>query len=157
MSHEDQARSKGIRINRQSPPPFMVPPPKILQYFSSQEIWWAMSNGCVITHGTVGFGRECVGVHSTSNHWVDYEIYDEDNAFVGGYRGWKPEDAYHKHPCVAVLVHGDLDRACTQLALWIRHFAEGGYVVREMARAYENPLSLLFHGPTKFVVVKETS
>jgi len=77
--------------------------------------------------GEVGFGRECVGLTNGSNY-VEYnptnsttyerieEFYDE--------RLWDivPENAYHKHDCLAVLGRGE--NAIRQLYDWVLKLTE---------------------------------
>ena len=80
---------------------------------------WAALNGLKLElEGEVGFGRPCVGV-SVEDKYPDYEWYDQktfkrldDNGQV-----WTPPDAYHKHPCVAVLGRGE--QAEEQLFRWL--------------------------------------
>lgn len=92
-------------------------------------------------HGEVGFGRPCVGV-TKGDGYVDFnphryvfkpfdlnpdietieDLYDR--------RLGPPDsvtDAYHKHDCLAVLVHGDdYDAATLQLADWVTHLESLG-------------------------------
>lgn len=76
-----------------------------------------------------GFGRPCVGL-SVQGVFPDYEVWEEtpedDEGDYGYVRTdtngdvWRPEDAYHKHPCVAVLGTGpDAER---QLYEWLKWF-----------------------------------
>lgn len=82
---------------------------------------WAAKNGFQLQlEGFVGFGRECVGVSAfdayPDYHWYNEETREEDdNGDV-----WTPEDAYHKHTCVAVLGRGEAAEA--QLYEWLRWF-----------------------------------
>ena len=88
--------------------------------------------------GEVGFGRPCVGLKDARENYVDYNPYSyagddylalpefEDDRFDE----IAPEDAYHKHDCVAVLVHNDkYDPAVEQLADWCRKLDELGVEV----------------------------
>lgn len=77
--------------------------------------------------GECGFGRECVGVLSSWGNYPDYEWYD-DNYDRQDSNGdvWVPADAYHKHPCVAVLGRGE--EAEAQLYDWLKWFDENGFV-----------------------------
>jgi hypothetical protein len=73
--------------------------------------WCQKQNLTLVLEGEVGFGRQCVGVLSEQcGAYPDYIIFDEDYNIVDGNEVWTPEDAYHKHPCVAVL--GVLIRHC---------------------------------------------
>lgn len=69
--------------------------------------------------GECGFGRPCVGIlHYPTEIWVGYlESAERPKTIV---------DAYHKHPCVAVLVHEDNYRyAIQQLVTWSRALKKG--------------------------------
>lgn len=81
----------------------------------------------LITSGEVGFGRDCVGF-SKERGFVDYrpldmgsDMFDEIAGFEGDRIGdIAPEDAYHKHACLAVLVvDGGTERALDQLCDWV--------------------------------------
>ena len=84
--------------------------------------------------GEVGFGRKCVGLTNGSNY-VDYnptqypdydyveEFYDERLFDV------IPENAYHKHNCLAVL--GNEESSIIQLSEWIDKLKELGAVVEK--------------------------
>lgn len=97
---------------------------------------FANKHGIVLEkEGEVGFGRSCVGFTHGSGY-IDFnpckmggdykdikELYDE--------RLWAPDevDSYHKHQCLAVLVHGDdYDEGLKQLEVWIRHLESQGEV-----------------------------
>lgn len=88
---------------------------------------WAAKNGLQLNlEGECGFGRECVGVLSGESY-PDYEWYDEETYERQDENGdvWTPEDAYHKHPCVAVLGRGE--KAEAQLYEWLKWFDENGF------------------------------
>ena len=84
--------------------------------------------------GEVGFGRKCVGLTNGSNY-VDYnptqypnydyveEFYDEKLYDI------VPENAYHKHNCLAVL--GNEESSIIQLSEWIDKLKELGAVVEK--------------------------
>ena len=110
----------------------------------SKKIKWmhkyAAENNVVLTlEGECGFGHECVGI-LLSESYPDYD-----------YEVWIPEDAYHKHPCVAVLGRGE--NAESQLFFWLQWFKKNGY------KPVENPpddyISLLFGLDTEKKMVKE--
>lgn len=65
--------------------------------------------------GECGFGRECVGITKDDN-WVDLGEAEECKS---------PKDAYHKHPCLAVLGRGD--EAIEQLYAWCKELHDAGY------------------------------
>lgn len=70
----------------------------------------------------IGFGRKCVGFLK-NNHFLEYNLYDDDTYEpIDGFYSAKlheitPEDAYHKHSCVAVLGGGE--DAIRQLYDWV--------------------------------------
>jgi hypothetical protein len=77
--------------------------------------------------GECGFGRECVGLTNGSN-WIDYNptVYP-DHDFLEEFKDsrlWDiaPEDAYHKHDCLAVIGRGD--NAIRQLSEWVDRLNE---------------------------------
>ena len=84
--------------------------------------------------GEVGFGRKCIGLTNGSNY-VDYnptqypnydyveEFYDERLFDI------VPENAYHKHNCLAVL--GNEETSIIQLSEWIDKLKELGAVVEK--------------------------
>ena len=84
--------------------------------------------------GEVGFGRKCIGLTNGSNY-VDYnptqypdydyvkEFYDKRLFDI------VPENAYHKHCCLAVL--GNEESSIIQLSEWIDKLKELGAVVEK--------------------------
>jgi len=90
-------------------------------------VWAAKHNLKLNLEGECGFGRECVGVSSDGNY-PDYQWYDEDyeRADDNG-EVWTPPNAYHKHPCVAVLGRGE--EAEKELYDWLRWFDENGFTL----------------------------
>lgn len=89
---------------------------------------WCAKNGLALQlEGECGFGRECVGVTSDGS-FPDYEWYGDNYERIDpNGEVWLPEDAYHKHPCVAVLGRGQ--KAEQQLYQWLRWFDDNGFVV----------------------------
>ena len=85
---------------------------------------WAHKNKVLLVlEGECGFGRECVGI-SANNIYPDYEWEDSyENGFV-----WKPRNAYHKYPCVAVLGRGE--EVESQLYDWLKWFDDNNFVVK---------------------------
>lgn len=88
---------------------------------------WAAKNKLALTlEGEVGIGRPCVGVSFGDTypdyHWSDPNTYErvDLNGDV-----WVPENAYHKHPCVAVLGRGEDAEA--QLYEWLKWFDANGF------------------------------
>jgi len=107
--------------------------------------------------GEVGFGRPCLGILYEGNY-VDYHIYSDD----GNYEtiaehtvaySQAPENAYHKHSCLAVLMHPadydigpsdkDKHKALAELDEWLGHIIEAGYRVRDY-RESKNSLGGFF-------------
>ena len=85
---------------------------------------WADKHGMQLTlEGECGIGRECVGV-TVKGAYPDYADYHGqwDKGFP---RVWTPEDAYHKHACVAVLGRGEA--AEEQLYQWLKWFDDRNY------------------------------
>lgn len=72
-------------------------------------VWSAKNNLKLELQGECGFGRECVGV-SAYGTFPDYKWYDKETLERADKNGnvWVPENAYHKHPCVAVLGRGEI-------------------------------------------------
>lgn len=90
---------------------------------------WCDNNECtLLLKGECGFGRPCVGVLK-NGCYPDYDDSHEpgDSQYI-----WTPEDAYHKHPCVAVLGRGK--KAEKQLFKWLQWFFDNGYTVRSEIR-----------------------
>lgn len=89
---------------------------------------WAEENGCSLDlQGECGFGRECVGITKDGNY-PDYISYDDDYNDTNHVPDM-PEfpNAYHKHPCVAVLGRGE--EAESTLYDWLKWFDDNGYTV----------------------------
>lgn len=84
--------------------------------------------------GECGFGRECVGL-TNGNNWVDYNPTSyPDISYVEGFFDERffditPENAYHKHNCIAVLGRGD--SAIIELSEWIDKLNEIGVTVEK--------------------------
>lgn len=109
---------------------------------------FAESLGCIlIEKGTVGFGRDCVGIlESSIEHYVDINPYDfesyykdennnYDDFYIFGFNeDLEPDpdsvpNAYHKHSCLAVLVHdGDFSKGISELYEWIVSIRSKGEV-----------------------------
>lgn len=119
------------------------------QGFTHQEklAWmalWAMKNKLtLVLEGECGFGRECVGV-SAHDKYPDYEWDDSDyNRIDPNGDVWTPPNAYHKHPCVAVLGRGE--EAEAQLYDWLKWFDNNGFVVEVTASGKKglSPIEIL--------------
>lgn len=98
---------------------------------SDKIVWmtrWANRHGMTLSlEGHCGIGRECVGVVHDGNY-PDYNDWSSDgpsNWATNLPEVWTPEDAYHKHPCVAVLGRGEA--AEDQLYQWLKWFDDHNY------------------------------
>jgi len=86
--------------------------------------------------GECGMGRECVGL-IRNNSWVSFNPIDSVNYdYIDGFYSDKfydisPEDAYHKHDCLAVLGRGE--KAINQLAEWVEKLNELNVTVESYA------------------------
>lgn len=89
--------------------------------------------------GECGFCRPCVGFLKYSNY-VDYNpgkfVDNKYKYILGDYdtRLNSPGgvESYHKHNCLAVLVHdGDYETGLRQLLQWVEHLEEQGELVIE--------------------------
>lgn len=91
-------------------------------------VWAARNNVALTLEGECGFGRECVGILA-DGCYPDYEWHDDETYERLDQNGdvWTPENAYHKHPCVAVLGRGE--PAESQLYDWLRWFDANGFKV----------------------------
>lgn len=108
--------------------------------------------------GEVGFGRPCVGFTKLGSY-VDWIRRDDNFKEVGGWCSkdvWPPDDAnaYHKHPCMAVLVDGDSDEsyeiALKQLAKWVRKLNKAKAYVDSYDNNPQSFVEALFKGNKTF-------
>ena len=90
-------------------------------------LWATRNRAALDLEGECGFGRECVGV-AFADCYPDYEWFDDKTYERIDNNGdvWTPPDAYHKHPCVAVLGRGEA--AESQLYDWLKWFDDNGFV-----------------------------
>lgn len=93
---------------------------------------FAEEHGIVLQmKGECGFGRPCVGFLKHDNY-VDYCPTEHPNysriaKFYDDRLLQVPEDAYHKHDCMAVLVHDDnYDEGLKQLCEWVDTYEDLG-------------------------------
>mgnify|MGYP007077444832 CR=1 FL=1 len=119
--------------------------------------------------GEVGFGRPCVGLLAKSGY-IDYNAFNYNTHGTEFGDVWPDdirvevpsavEDAYHKHDCVAVLVHGEnYGKAIMQLALWVEALEAQEVYVDTYERAAKDPINVMMHGlyGTAFRAKKEAS
>jgi len=102
---------------------------------------YAMKNkAAVYLEGECGLGRECVGL-SVNGEYPDYEWYDDKTYERTDPNGdvWIPEDAYHKHPCVAILGRGE--KAESQLYEWLKWFNDNKFIIQELEASNINKIS----------------
>jgi len=118
---------------------------------------WARQNGCRFEpEGECGFGRECVGI-SAGHEYPSYEAWDMET-FQRTHdcpeAAPPPEvtDAYHKHPCLAVLGRGP--DAIHQLYVWVKNLADNGVVVERRRRKVRDAIDLLVHGTEEALLVR---
>ena len=85
-------------------------------------------NVTLVLHGTCGLARKCVGILD-GDIYPDYEWYDEETDERIDRNGdvWIPDDAYNKHPCVAVIGRGE--HAESQLYEWLKWFDTNGFAI----------------------------
>lgn len=106
---------------------------------------WCEAQGLKLQlNGTCGFGRECVGVLSADGAaYPDYIWYDKnyDHRLDPNGDVWTPDDAYHKHNCVAVL--GASDDAVSQLYEWLKWFSDNGFKYEKVTQKCDNMIELL--------------
>ena len=80
-----------------------------------------------LEEGECGFGRKCVGL-AKGDRYIDYNPYDNSTFdFIDEYYSedlvdMAAPDAYHKHPCLAVLGRGEA--AIVQLSEWVQKLVE---------------------------------
>lgn len=90
---------------------------------------WAGNRGAqVVLRGEIGFGRPCVGI-TFEGGYLDFAwTWSEHTESVVAFEEAMPEDAYHKHPCLAVLVHNeDYDEALAQLYKWYEFLVDNNW------------------------------
>jgi hypothetical protein len=111
---------------------------------------WAHRNKVRLElEGECGFGRECVGILADSGSYPDYD--DCECTYI-------PEDAYHKHPCVAVLGRGE--KAESQLYEWLKWFEDNNFTVEAgMNESFEalHPVDMLLGKQYYARMVKKTN
>jgi hypothetical protein len=124
-------------------------------YITMEHLLWAAQNKVVISDGECGFGRKCVGVLGLDDSWVEY-----NDGYYGRGATLNPEElptnAYHKHPCIAVLVHDDEEFAWRELSEWLDLLIAKGYAVEYEENKYDEGTSvieMLLHGTTQSVLV----
>jgi hypothetical protein len=112
---------------------------------------WAARNGATLQpQGTVGIGRDCVGILVSESYPDTGDVKWGGGAFAGEW--WEPEDSYHKHDCLCVLGHGD--GPLRQLYYWVRWLDKHGFEIREEPRQVSSQIDLLIHGASRAYVAK---
>lgn len=101
--------------------------------------------------GEIGFMRPCVGFVKGQGY-IDYNPRHDiseaeaDAFFCKEFDQIKPEDAYHKHDCLAVLVHSKASEAIKQLAHWAQELDAIGIEVLPYRRVDTHYIHALLHG-----------
>ena len=124
---------------------------------------WCKAEGLVfLSRAECGICRPCVGaagvweeseeedVEFPAYHWWDSEYRDISSN--GGV--WTPKDAYHKHPCTAVLIRESRAEAIRQLYSWVVWFKENGFHVSKMPRECDDEIDRMFHGSWSYRLVR---
>lgn len=104
---------------------------------------WCAKHGVALElKGECGIGRECVGITKLGSY-PDYQWYDDTTYERIDANGsvWAPQDAYHKHDCVAVLGRGE--EAESQLYDWLKWFDENGFVVETGSVVRDRPFDIV--------------
>lgn len=110
---------------------------------------YASGAGLVLDlEGEVGFGRECVGL-LLDGEYVDWDEYAPEGEGTGP-RG-EAVDAYHKHPCIAVLGRGV--EAEKQLYEWVNRIVTAGAVPRRDVPKEIPDVTAVFFGKTTRTVM----
>lgn len=104
---------------------------------------WCEKQGLeLVLKGECGILRPCVGVLGGNTAYPDYYWFDEDFEEISGNGGvWTPRDAYHKHPCVCVLGHGE--KSIEQLYEWLKWFDENGFEYQRGRQLCVDPIEKL--------------
>ncbi len=103
--------------------------------------WTGQQGALFQMHGEVGFGRECVGVLINTSY---VETPGRSSEFA-------PENAYHKHDCLAVLGRGAIPER--QLYEWVRKIDAAGGTIKVEDRRVHDGLDALMHGFTTARIV----
>jgi hypothetical protein len=111
--------------------------------------------------GEVGIGRSCVGLLSRHTSYIDYNPHsrapDTDYEPMPEFYDSRlcdiiPEDAYHKHDCLAVLGHGE--NAIRQLSDWVDALKELNATVVEYETGAQG-LQAIFTGVMGYTIKLE--
>ena len=112
---------------------------------------WCKEHGATLSlNGTCGFCRPCVGI-LIEDLYPDWEWYDEETWDRIDENGdvWVPPDAYHKHPCVAVLGHGEGSES--QLYEWLKWFEDNNFTIETGdLENHMDPLVSLLMGKNRY-------
>ncbi len=108
------------------------------------EAWCKKEGLQLVIEGECGLGRECVGVASLNDGtYPDYVWYDDDYTAREDKNGevWCPPNAYHKHPCTAVLGRGE--KAIKELYDWCKWFSDNNFHYKNVTVKCEDPFELM--------------
>ena len=119
------------------------------------EKWCSDEGLALILEGECGFFRDCVGVASLNDGtYPDYEWYDDDYERIDNNGDvWCPPNAYHKHPCTAVLGRGE--NAIKELYDWCLWFSRNGFHYKNVSVECNDPLALLLGRDRHHQMVKD--
>lgn len=119
--------------------------------------WATKNHGRFEPEGECGFGRECVGILASNEHypaWRGYEPPEYEPSAWNTPDAAPPDgvtDAYHKADCLAVLGRGD--GPIHQLYLWVKNMEDHGIGIRMLPRKMQgNVLDALIHGSEEAVL-----
>ncbi len=117
---------------------------------------FATDHDCLLVlKGEVGMGRPCVGF-TRGKGYVDTAPYDMTTfeplpGFGDEVGEMAPANAYHKHPCLAVLVEDDdYEAGLAELREWVGAMNEAGVEVVEFDRGPMNPMQAMLSGQKGF-------
>lgn len=123
------------------------------------------NKGSFNERGEVGIGRECVGIIGPSGNYVDYGPYNMETLEpIEGLQfdeveGVAPEGAYHKHPCLAVLVNDerDHDTATIQLYQWLKELSDFHKLSLAEYKTGAKGAQIMFSGATNWALKLEAA
>jgi hypothetical protein len=119
------------------------------------ENWCKIEGLALVLEGVCGFGRECVGVASLNDGTYPDYVWYNDNYGREDKNGevWCPQNAYHKHPCTAVLGRGE--EAVQQLYNWCKWFEAHGFHYKKEKVVCNDPIELMLGRAWQHRMVKD--
>lgn len=109
--------------------------------------------------GECGFGRPCVGFLTKGSNYLDHNPTNyKDYSYINGEYDERLDapsgvEAYHKHDCMAVLVHDDeYEEGLAQLLKWVKHLeSQGELEVVEYKNGAEG-MQIVVSGATGYAI-----